>query len=88
MRASNFVTVQIRHDTEYFLPAVYGDEIEVVSRLYDLRRVRGTWLHEIHRAGTGELLVRNYSTGAFLDLQGRPAPAPQAMLDALLRGAE
>jgi acyl-CoA thioester hydrolase len=88
MRAENFVTVQIRHDTEYFLPAVYGDEIEVVSRLFDLRRVRGSWLHEIYRMGSSELLVRNYSTGAFLDLEGRPAPAPQAMLDALLQGED
>ncbi|RME49348.1 MAG: hypothetical protein D6791_00975 [Chloroflexi bacterium] len=86
MRAENFVTVQIRHDTEYLLPARYGDEIEIVSRLYDLRRVRGTWLHEIYRVGGGELLARNYSTGAFLNLEGRPMPAPPAMLDALLRG--
>ena len=86
LREENLVTVQIRHDTEYFRPAVYGDEIDVVSRLYDLRRVRGTWLHEIYRAGDGELLACNYSSGAFLDLEGRPRRAPAEMLEALLEG--
>lgn len=83
-RAANFVTVQIRHDTEYFVPAVYGDEVDVVSYLYAVRRVRGTWLHEVYRVRDGELLVRNYSTGAFLDLEGRPREAPEGMLEVLL----
>lgn len=86
VRSENVVIVQVRHDTEYFLPARYGDEIEVVSRIHDLRRVRGTWVHEIRRVGTGELLARNYSSGAFLDLGGRPTRPPRAMLDALLAG--
>jgi acyl-CoA thioester hydrolase len=87
MREAGFMTVQVRHDTRYLLPATYGDELDVVSRLYELRRVRGTWLHAVYRAGTGELLAQNRSTGAFRDLEGRPTPAPPAMLEALLRGA-
>lgn len=75
MQAANFVTFQIRHDTQYFQPAHY---------LYDLRKVRGTWLHEVYRRGSNDLIARNYSTGAFLNLDRRPAPAPQAMLEALL----
>lgn len=82
-RVEDFVTVQIRHDTEYFVPAVYGDAVDVVSYLYDLRRVRGTWLHEVFRERDGALLVRNYSTGAFLDLEGRPRRAPEGMLEDL-----
>jgi len=27
MKAGSFVTVQVRHDTEYLRPAVYGDEV-------------------------------------------------------------
>ncbi|HYN87101.1 MAG TPA: thioesterase family protein, partial [Ardenticatenaceae bacterium] len=72
LRAHDLVTVQIRHDTEYLLPAVYGDEIEIVSRVHELRKVRGTWLHEVYCADGRELLARNYSTGAFLNVQGRP----------------
>jgi acyl-CoA thioester hydrolase len=83
-RAANLVTVQIRHATEYFVPAVYGDEVDVVSRLYDVRRVRGTWLHEVYRQRDGVLLVRNYSTGAFLNLEGRPQRLPEGMLEDLL----
>jgi len=88
MLAENFVTFQTRQDTEYFQAARYGDEIDIVSRLYDLRKVRGTWLHEFYRQGSRELIARNYSTGAFLDLNGHPAPAPQAMLEALLNGQD
>lgn len=87
MRDANFLTVQIRHDMQYHEAVTYGDEIEVLSRIYDLRRVRGTWLHEIRRVPGGELLARNYSTGAFLNLDGRPAKAPQSMLDDLLQGS-
>ena len=86
MRAERFLTVQVRHDTEYLRPALYGDEVEVVSRLHDLRHVRGTWLHEVYRVGSGELLARDYSTGAFLDPEGRLVRAPRAMLKAVLRG--
>lgn len=88
MLAENFVTFQTRQDTEYFQAARYGDEIDIVSCLYDLRKVRGTWLHEFYRQGSRELIARNYSTGAFLDLNGHPAPAPQAMLEALLHGQD
>jgi acyl-CoA thioesterase FadM len=39
--------------------------------------VRGTWRHEVRRVADGTLIARNYSTGAFLTLDGRPVRAPE-----------
>ena len=84
MRESDLLVLQTRHDTEYLAPVRYGDEVEIRSRLVDLRRVRGTWQHEMRRAADGALLARNYSSGAFLTLDGRPRQAPAEYLEALL----
>jgi acyl-CoA thioesterase FadM len=76
------VIVQIRHDSQFYVPLAFGDEVEVRSRIYDVGRVRGTWRHELYRGD--ELVALDYSSGAFLDLAGRPSPPPQEMLAALL----
>ncbi len=86
MRAENFIVLQYRHDAEFIEPALGGDEIEIVSRLIEVRRVRGTWIHEIFRTRTSTLLMRDYSTGAFLDLKGNIRPALTEMMDALIGG--
>jgi acyl-CoA thioesterase FadM len=61
-----------------------GDWAEIVSRVYDLRRVSGTWQHRVYR--NGDLVALDYSAGVFLDRAGKLRPPPQAMLDALVRG--
>ena len=63
-----------------------GDGIEIVSRLIDFRRVCGTWLHEVYRAATNTLIMRDYSTGAFLDWEGNIRVGPLEVLEALTRG--
>ena len=88
MRDENFVSLQYRHDVEFFGSAKDGDEIEIASRLIEIRRVRGTWQHEICRAVTKELLLRDYSTGAFLDWKGNVRSGPMEILDALTRGEQ
>ena len=62
LREENFLTLQYRHDAEFFAAAEDLDEIEVVSRLIDIRRVRGIWIHELYRVATNTLLMRDYST--------------------------
>ncbi len=62
------------------------DEIEIVSRLIEVRRVRGTWIHEVFLRTTNALLMRDYSTGAFLDWRGYIKAAPTDMMEALLLG--
>jgi hypothetical protein len=61
-----------------------GDRVEIVSRVYDLRRVGGTWQHQVYR--NGDLVALDYSAGAFLDRARKLRPPLQAMLDALVRG--
>ena len=86
MLENDLLIVQARHDTDFLLPALYRDEIRIVSRLHEMRKVRGTWRHQILRAGTGELLAVNYSTGAFLTLEGKPRRLPQEMIDDIVSG--
>jgi acyl-CoA thioester hydrolase len=94
MFGADLMIVQIRHDSEFYAPLRVGDRVEVVSRIRDLRLLKGTWCHEIYRLGlapTGatadkELVALDYSAGAFLTCAGRPNPAPKAMLEALSSG--
>lgn len=88
MRDENFVSLQYRHDAEFFSSTKDGDEVEIASRLIEIRRVRGTWLHEIYRVATKELLLRDYSTGAFLDWKGNVRAGPMEVLEALTRGEQ
>ena len=88
MLESDLLIVQARHDTDYLLPALYRDEIRIVSRVHQIRKVRGTWRHQIFRTGTGELLAVDHSTGAFLTRYGRPRPLPQELIDDLVRGGD
>ena len=94
MLGADLMIVQIRHDSEFYAPLRARERVEVVSRICNLRLLKGTWCHEIYRlypaptgeAGEKELVGLDYSTGAFLTCAGRPNPAPKAMLDALLIG--
>ena len=74
--AAGFVVFQMRHDTEFYTLPRLGDDLRFTNRLVDVRRLRGTWLNEIHRRSDGRLLARNYSTGVFLDLSGRRRHQP------------
>lgn len=86
MKAHNFIAFQYRHDAEFFQSIGYPDEVDIVSRLVDVRRIRGTWIHEVFRAADGGLLMRDYSTGASLRWDGKLRPVPAEMMEALRRG--
>lgn len=81
--AENFVVFQMRHDASIFLPAVLGETVEISSRLVKARRLGGTWQNQIRSLADGRLLASNYSTGVFLNLDGRPTSAPPGMIEAL-----
>jgi acyl-CoA thioesterase FadM len=85
MESAAFVTYVVGHHLVLGQPAREGEELVVTSRLVDLRRVSGTWHHEIH-ASDGGLVAADRARGVFLDLDGRPKPAPGELLDELLRG--
>ena len=85
MEAADFVTYVTGHHLVLGEPAREGDELTVTSRLIELRRVSGTWHHEIRRPD-GALVAADRARGAFLDLAGRIRPAPVALMGDLLRG--
>ena len=86
LQAENIITFQRRHDAEFFGGASIGDDVEIISRLIKVERIRGTWLHEIFQPMTDTLLMRDYSTGAFLDWEGNIKPAPTEMMEELILG--
>ena len=85
MESAAFVTYVVGHHLVLGRPAHEGDELAVTSRLTDVRRVSGTWHHEIH-ASDGGLVAADRARGAFLDLEGHTRPPPVELLDDLLRG--
>jgi len=73
-------------EIDFLAPASNGDNLEIVSWLADMKRVRGTWQHEIYNADTGKLLVRTFTTSAFLDRDGKPIKAPDEIVKPCLEG--
>jgi acyl-CoA thioester hydrolase len=85
-RAEGWAVLQAGHEVQYFAPALDNDDVEVVSWVCEVGKVRGAWTHEVYSAGTGKLLARDYSVGVFVNREGRPVvPPPQAVAD-VLRG--
>lgn len=86
MQEFGLVFVVRRSEIDYQWPAVEGDEIEITSWVNTMARTHGTWIHEMRRATDQALLARVHSTGAFVDLSGRPIRLPEAYQLAVLRG--
>ncbi len=87
MQETGLGMVQVAHEIDYLQPARDGDVLEVASQPVELARVRGAWVHEVRHAERGDVLARDYSVGAFLDLKtGRPCTLPEAVLEPLLLG--
>ena len=78
-----FVVFTIRHDTTFEALPKLGDQITIINRVIDVRRLKGTWLNEIRRESDNALLARNYTTGVFLDLEGHPSTPPEGMMEAI-----
>ena len=85
MHEADFVPLVVGHHLVLGAPVMEGDSVEVTSRLVQLRRVSGTWHHQLHRSD-GALVAADHMRGAFVDLAGRIHAAPRELLDDLLRG--
>jgi acyl-CoA thioester hydrolase len=85
-RNSGWLVVQGAHEIEYFAPAFDNDEIEVVSWVCEMGKVRGAWTHEIYCSNRQSLLARDYSVGIFVNGNGKPISPPQATIQDILRG--
>ena len=86
LRSGNWMVFQGGHDIEFFSVARNHDEIEIVSWICEVGRVRGAWTHEIYEVGKKTLLARDYSLGIFVNASGQPAPAPRSLIDDVLQG--
>jgi acyl-CoA thioester hydrolase len=65
----------------YHAPAVYGDEVEVVTWLSSLRGVRAHREYIVTRAGDGAVLAKARALWVHVDVQtGQPARCDEAML--------
>jgi acyl-CoA thioester hydrolase len=76
------------HEIEYMGEARDNDEIEIVSWICEMGKVRGSWTHEIYHVATGKLLAREYSLGIFVNDKGRLVPAPEHIVLDVLRGPD
>jgi acyl-CoA thioester hydrolase len=84
--AAGSVIIQYRHDAEFFEAARAADEVEIISRLVARRRASGTWLHDVVRAADGMHVMRDYSTGVWMNASDRVSPAPAGMMEACVAG--
>jgi len=86
LQPQGWSVVQRGHDIEYFEPARDNDEIEIVSWICEMAKVRGAWWHEIYNAQTGKLLARDYSLGVFVNTEGKLIVPPQEVVNEVVYG--
>lgn len=77
------VFVVRRHEIDYLLPAVEGDEIELVTWLEDLGAASSTRRTKMVRVADGKELARGSTLWAFISLEsGRPQRIPAEIVAA------
>jgi acyl-CoA thioester hydrolase len=69
-----------RHEIEYRLPAVAGDDLDVTTRIVGMERARGIRRTEIVRSRDGALLAEATTQWIWVDLGGRPRRVPSEVL--------
>ena len=69
-----------RHEIEYRVPAVAGDDLDVTTRIVGMERARGIRRTEIVRARDGALLAEVTTQWIWIDLEGRPRRVPSEVL--------
>lgn len=69
------------HRIEYLAPAFAAEEIEVLTWIAGVRRVRSLRRYEFVRPSDGRLLVRGETDWVFVDVRdGRPIAIPEYVL--------
>ncbi len=82
MSSSGFGVWARKHQIEYLLPAVYGDELEITTWLSGAKRSTINRHYTIRRVNDGELLARANSLYVYVDLSsGSPQRIPPDFLE-------
>lgn len=71
-------------EMEYLQAALEADAIRITSKITGRTGARLCWLHEIYR--DDRLLLRDYSSGAFVTRDGVPIRMPEEIARVLIRG--
>ena len=81
MRDAGFAILIRKHHIQYMQPALFDDEIEVSSYVYDVKRASALRYYSIKRVGDEALLAQVNSLGVWVDLKsGLPARFPEQFL--------
>ena len=68
------------HKIEYLLPTFAGEEIEICTRMENIRRVRSLRKYEFVRKADGKTLVKGETDWVFMDVKtGSPRAVPEAV---------
>jgi acyl-CoA thioester hydrolase len=69
---------------KFILPAHYDDELEILTELNALSRIRYKFTYQVVRLGDQKLLAEGYSMHVPVNSEGVPCRIPQQYRDALL----
>jgi acyl-CoA thioester hydrolase len=69
---------------KFILPAKYDDELEILTELSALSRIRYKFTYQIVRVGDAKLLAEGYTTHVPVNSEGVPCRIPQQYRDALI----
>ena len=75
----HLVVTEVR--ARFHRPAVYGEILEITSRLIESKRVTSRWAQVA--TVEGEVVATLELTGAITDAEGRPRRAPAGFLEAI-----
>lgn len=79
------VWVVRRHEIDYKLPAIAGDELDVTTRIVAMDRVKATRRTQIVRVGDGALIAETLTFWVWVGPDGRPRRLPPEVLASLPR---
>ena len=67
----------------YLLPAVYDDELEILTQLEMMSRLKIKFLYEVVRKQDSKLIAKGYTVHVPVNSEGSPCRIPPVYLEAL-----
>ncbi|MDD5116626.1 MAG: thioesterase family protein [Candidatus Omnitrophica bacterium] len=80
---SGVMFVVSRQEVDYKFPAVYGDDLDIQTRIGELGGVRIEFLHEIHNQ-KGQLIVKARTILVCVDRHLKPQAIPEELRQKLI----